>query len=393
MSYRLRGITAGSALSMTLLSSVAAAQTPADTAWHVGFSGLVNAFLVNARWDVGNNLEKTTRIMSGFDPSKFNINIAAPKSKRFSLTGHFQFAPSIQSNKAKFAGQSFEVRVAEIDVHGPFGTIEIGRGWSIFNAQAIINDAGSLPGVGRIPSPDRGGPNFGRIGTGYTWTDFDPKLVYRSPTLNGLQFRVGIFEPIETPFGSGSLPSNAGGTGVGALETAAPRLEGEVNYTISSGANALKLWAGGLGQKVKDLGTQSSTSITGLDGGARVKVSGLAVTAAATTTRGTGPSGFQGNGFVCVAAGCRSSKTDFWYAVADLAASAKTSFGVSTGRGTQSPEDGFDDVRNALHVGYLHQQILPGLALTLEAHRFQTKTKGVVSEKYNAYIIGTQLNF
>jgi hypothetical protein len=378
---------------MTLVASVAAAQTPADSTWRVGFSGLLNAFAVSAHWDVGNNKEQTTRIMSGFDPSKFNINITAPRTKRLAVTGHFQFAPSIQSNKAKFAGQSFEVRIAEVDVSGSFGTVEIGRGWSIFNAQAIINDAGSLPGVGRIPSPDRGGPNFGRIGTGYTWTDFDPKVVYSSPSLGGVQFRVGIFEPIETAFGAGSLPSNSGGTGVGALETPVPRVEGEVNYSVKSSAGAVKLWAGALGQPVKDLGTGSSTSITGLDGGAHVDVAGFGLTAAATTTRGTGPSGFQGNGFVCDAAGCRASKTNFWYAGANYTIARNTTFGASTGQGKQAAENGFADVRNTLNVAYLHQRILPELALTLEAHQFQTKTSSVVSEKYKAFIVGTQLNF
>ena len=44
--------------------------------------------------------------------------------------------------------------------------------------------------MGRIPSPDRGGPTFGRIGAGYTWTDFDAKVVYASPNLGGFQLRV-----------------------------------------------------------------------------------------------------------------------------------------------------------------------------------------------------------
>jgi hypothetical protein len=378
---------------MTLLANVASAQTPADTGWKVSFGGLINAFVVNADWEVGNNKERTTRIMSGFDPSKFNFNIRAPKSNGLTVSGHFQFAPSIQSNKAKFAGQSFEVRVAEVDVSGDFGTIEIGRGWSIFNAQAIINDASSGIGVGRIPSPDRGGPTFGRIGTGYTWTDFDPKVVYSSPNLSGLQLRVGIFDPIEMPFGAGSLPSNGGGTGVGALETATPRVEGEVNYSAKSGTSAVKLWTGGLAQTVKDLGTGSSTSITGFDGGAHVDLAGLGLTAVATTTKGTGPSGFQGNGFVCDAAGCRSSKTNFWYAGANYTVASKTTFGASTGQGNQAAENGFAEVKNTLHVAYLHQQIVPALMLTLEAHQFETKTTGVVTEKYKAFIIGTQLNF
>jgi hypothetical protein len=342
---------------------------------------------------VGNNKETTTRIMSGFDPSKLNVNITAPRTNDVDVSGHFQFAPSIQSNKAKFAGESIEVRVAEIDVSGKFGTIEIGRGWSIFNAQAIIYDTGSILGVGRIPSPDRGGPNFGRIGTGYTWTDFDPKIAYSTPSRRGFQLRVGIFDPLETPFGSTTLPNNSGGTGVGALETATPRGEAEATYTFKSGTTGLKAWAGGLIQSVKDKGTNSTTNISGLDGGAHLDFGGFGITGAATTSKGVGPSGFQGNGFMCDAAGCRSSKTIFWYGGVDYTLSGKTTFGVSIGEGNQKAQDGFQKVQNELDMAFIHHKLFPFMYVTLEAHQFKTKTSGVISEKYHALIVGTQFNF
>ena len=392
-------IVVGTALWTMLVAGFAgaqdSAQASADSAskWHVDFGGLINAFVVNANWDVGNNLESTTRVMSGFDPSKFNAHITAPHYRGLEVSGHFQFAPSIQSNKAKFAGESFEVRIAEVDVSGTFGTFEIGRGWSIFNAQAIINDAASLPGVGRIPSPDRGGPTFGRIGTGYTWTDFDPKVAYRTPDLGGFQLRVGIFDPIETPFGASSLPDNSGGTGVGALETQTPRVEAEATYAVKSDRAAFRVWAGGLGQSLKDKGTDSTTTISGFDGGAHVDVAGFGLTAAYTTTKGVGPSGFQGNGFVCDAAGCRSAKTDFWYGGANYTLSGKTTFGASYGEGNQKAKDGFAKVKNQLGMAFIHHQLSPQLYLTLEAHKFRSKTSDVISEKYRAFIVGTQFNF
>jgi hypothetical protein len=362
--------------------------------WNVSFGGLINAFATNAHWDVGNNEEQTTRVMSGFNPSKLNVHVKAPKSREVEVSGHFQLAPSIQSNKSRFAGQSLEVRVAEVDVTGKFGTLEIGRGWGIFSAQAIINDTASGLGVGRIPSPDRGGPTFGRIGTGYTWTDFAAKVVYATPTRNGFSLRAGIFDPVETPFGGGSLPANSGGTGVGALETKTPRVEAEANYAVKSGSVGFKVWAGALGQSIRDKGTDSKTSIRGFDGGARLDASGFAVTGAYTTTKGVGPSGFQANGFVCDAAGCRSSTTDFWYGGVDYSfGTRKTTIGASTGQGKQKARDGFGKVDNRLDMAFIQHQLFPQLFVMVEYHRFKTTTGGAVSEKYHAYVVGTQFNF
>src|SRR5687768_17789517 len=42
-------------------------------------------------------------------------------------------------------------------------------------------------------------------------------------------------------FGGGSLPSNSGGTGVGALETRTPRLEAEVSYAVKAGGVGFKV--------------------------------------------------------------------------------------------------------------------------------------------------------
>jgi hypothetical protein len=360
--------------------------------WKYSFGGLINAFVVNARWDVGNNQENTTRVMSGFNPSKLNFSINAPKKGDIKVSGLFQIAPSIQSNKAKFAGESIEVRIAEITVSGKFGAVEIGRGWSIFNAQAIINDTANGLGVGRIPSPDRGGPNFGRIGTGYTWTDFGAKVVYATPNLQGFQLRAGVFDPIEQPFGSGSLPANSGGAGVGALETKTPRVEAEANYAHKAGRVDVKVWAGALGQSVKDKGTGSKTSIRGFDGGARLGIAGFAVTGAYSTTEGVGSSGFQGNGFVCDVAGCRSAETDFWYAGADYTI-GKTTLGASTGEGNQKAKDGFAKVDNRLDMAFVQHKLFPQLYVMAEYHRFKTTTKAAVSEKYSAMILGAQFNF
>jgi hypothetical protein len=393
-----RRVDAAMAIAAALTLGGATPATSADVGeangWNVRVDGLINAFAVNARWDVGNNKEETTRVMSGFNPSKLNVHVKAPKSREVDISGHFQLAPSIQSNKSRFAGQSLEVRVAEVDVSGRFGTVEIGRGWGIFNAQAIINDRASGLGVGRIPSPDRGGPTFGRIGTGYTWTDFAAKVVYATPNRHGFSLRAGIFDPAETPFGGGSLPANSGGTGVGALETKTPRLEAEANYAVKSGPLGVKVWAGALGQSVRDKGTGSKTSIRGLDGGARLDASGFAVTGAYTTSKGVGPSGFQANGFVCDASGCHSSETDFWYAGADYTFGAgKTTIGASIGQGKQKARDGFGKVENKLDMAFIQHQLFPQLFVMLEYHRFKTTTGAAVSEKYQGYMLGTQFNF
>src|ERR1051326_8554388 len=72
-----------------------AADIGAADGWNVNVSGLINAFVVHADWDVGNNEETTTRVTSGFNPPNLNFVIKAPKVRGLDVSGHFQLAPSI----------------------------------------------------------------------------------------------------------------------------------------------------------------------------------------------------------------------------------------------------------------------------------------------------------
>jgi hypothetical protein len=360
--------------------------------WELGLGGVINAFVPYAKWDQGNGQEATTRVSSGFNPSKLDFQVRAPRWGTVDVSGHLQLAPSIQANKAKFAGNSIEARILDIVITGPFGTVSAGRSWSIFNSQAIIHDSGSGLGVGRMASPDRGGPAFGRIGTGYTYTDFGPRLAYTTPVLGGFQLAIGAFDPIEVPFGGGTLPSNAGGMGVGALETSTPRLETEASFGWAGTSAGFKLWAGALHQRIKDLGTQSTTAIRGADGGARFSALGFGLTGSYTASEGVGASGFQGNGFVCDSMGCRAARADFWYLGLDYTY-GKTTLGLSTGMGRQKARDGFDKVDNRLHVAFLHRQLVPNLQGMLEVHRFESETSDALAERYNAFILGGQYGF
>jgi hypothetical protein len=365
----------------------------AGEGWELRISGVVNAFVPYAKWHQGNDGEATTRVTSGFNPSKLTTEVRAPRYGGLEISGHFQFAPTIQSNKAKFAGNSIEARIAEISIRGSFGTIGAGRSWSIFNSQATIHDTGSGLGVGRIPSPDRGGPTFGRIGTGYTYTDFDPRIMYTTPELGGFALSLGLFDPIEQPFGGASLPANTGGRGVGALETRFPRLEAETSFARRLDRGGFALWLGGLVQGIRDLGTDSSTVLAGADAGGRLDLLGLAFTAAYSVTRGAGASGFQGNGFVCDPAGCRSATAQFWYLSLEYTVGDRTTIGLSTGQGNQRAKDGFDKLDNRLHMLFVHHKVTTQFTLMLEYQRFQSWAAGTTAERYDAVALGAQYDF
>src|SRR6267378_2714017 len=407
-------------LPLTLAQAV---EVTASNGWSASFDGNISAHLIAANASTLGGAPsdvKDTRVTSGWNPSKFNAHIKAPEFDGITVTGNFQYATNITgANNDGFGSTNgnrnldVDVRVLEADISGAFGNIAIGRGWGIFDSQAILNDVGSGIGTGELCGTPAGwnGGTCGRIGTGYHWTAFNSKIEYDTPDLSGFSLRVGLFDP----------------TNVGSqFAVHTPRVEAEGTYAAKFAGGAYKLWVGGVYQALNGLASGPSSTISGVNGGVHVDVGGLGLTGSYTSTKGFGggnSSVWGGGGFVggfgygsgngavscyatsatgatiitsttAAATSCTAASAKQWYVEADYSL-GNTLVGVSAGQGKQDANAtaGFHDIKTNLDMAYWHQKITKQLTLVVEYDYFEGKSAGVPDNKYSMFSVGGWFDF
>jgi predicted porin len=78
------------------------------------------------------------------------------------------------------------------------GEFMLGRNIGLFGADAILNDM-TLPGVGggngNYAAPAN--TSLGSIGLGYIYTDWLAQINYTTPSIGGVKFTLGVFDPLE----------------------------------------------------------------------------------------------------------------------------------------------------------------------------------------------------
>lgn len=425
-----RAVLGCAALSCIAATPVAAQQVSIEkNGWKANINGLVSVWSGSENYAgvPGRPHEVSSRVRTGFNPSKLEVTAMAPEVNGLNVSAYFQLATSINGSKTQRAGEQIEVRGADISVGSPYGTFSAGRMFNIYGSLPIVNDTGSMRGVGYLcTGPDGAGPNCGHIGTGYTWSDFSAGVRYASPRVNGFQIRVGAYEPIETAFGNpgGGAPfiglSNGtftNFTSIGtALETRSPLLQGDVSWAsgpVAMGtgtSGSALLWVGGLRQHIKDIAnapaTDNTTNIKGVNAGGRltatVPVGVLGLTGNYEKSWGIAE-GFMGFGAKCSATGCDAVKGDQWYLNGDFTFAGKTTVGASYGRGTEDANAvvGNDDVKRRLTMVYIQHQLTPALNINFELQRFKRRTDGagvpaaifLPQERYTAGLVGLEFRF
>lgn len=423
--------------------AVAAAQVAIDESspglvmkkngWTAQLSGLLDARSGRENFNTasGRDSENTTRVRSGFNPSKIEVTVTAPESNGINISGYFQLASSISGSKTVRTGEQIEVRGFDIAAATQYGTVSAGRNFGIYGMYPLANDTGSVNGVGYLcVGPDGNGPNCGHIGTGYTWPDFIAGIRYASPRVAGLQARVGIYDPVETAFGvpGGAAPfvavsdlaGNFNGlftnfTSIGdRIQTRTPMFQGDITWaapTMDIGTRTKAtafLWTGALNQDVKDSVSRKSTNIKGYNVGGRFTLAApvgvFGLTGSYERTHGVAE-GFIGFGARCNAtAGCDTAKGDQYYFNLDYKAS-KLTLGTSYGRGTEDANAvvGNAHVRRRLYTVYAQYQLTPQLNVSIEGQNFDRNTGTANSgapagifpgqERYNAVLAGAQFKF
>jgi hypothetical protein len=243
--------------------------------WSFSVDGNVNAFYVystgkNANLASGQTARTSTgensRIQTGLLPSKFGFGVQGPASNGVQLRGYFGLYPQIQNANTKTArGAQLDMREIYAAASGDFGELLFGRTLSLFQRNAIVQDM-TLFGVGATAdNTSNGGTTLGRIGFGYVYPDFNASFRYTTPSMNGTTLSVGLYDPSKIKAGTG----NGAEGGLTADESDAPRIEGELNISLSQISEGSNLAISGMYQEAQPTAAGK--------GGAEIEAKGIHV--------------------------------------------------------------------------------------------------------------------
>ena len=382
-------ISLGAALLLFALSApVAQAQLVSfetEEGWGLQVTGDLPVFLVGSShedFSADGGDEFATRVMSGFNPGNVTFTIDAPTQNGIDVSAVFQINHHLQGPGVQNAGL-FEGRIADIVVAGDFGTFNIGKGFGIFNATAL-GDEGSTLGVGRFLGPDDADATLGRIGTGYTYANFNPRITYTTPDLGGLSLRLGMINP-ENPAAPGVDADQI-------VETRTPRFEGQLDYTVEHSSGSFLLWAGGLYQDVNVTDPDFNYDMTGWDVGGRLDAAGFGLSGTFSQTNGIGADGLIGlnlNG-----SGLDQATVDAtqWYVEGTYDINRFT-VGASYGEGDQdavtTSVGSAPEIKNQMFMWFARFGLTDHLILISEFQYFESDAQN----DYVAFILGSQVTF
>jgi len=371
----------GGLITAPLQSSAQNISFETEEGWNFNVTGQLPVFLVASNHEGYSSNGKdqfATRVMSGFNPGSINFNIVTPEVNGLTVEGFFQINHHLHGPSVQNAGL-FEGRIADIIVSGNFGSINIGKGLGIFNSSSIA-DAGSGMGVGRFAGPDAADATLGRIGSGYTYANFNPRVIYTTPSIGGLKIKAGLINP-EKPGGPSAM-----------VETATPRVEGQANYVVDLNSGTLDFWAGGMYQNVDVVSADYEYAMSGWDVGARVDAAGFRITGAYSETRGVGADGLIGINLIGNGLAQAEAEATQWYAEGMYTA-GNFSVGVSYGEGSQDAVStvlGFSpEITNQLLMGFTRYKVTDNLTWIGELQNFESQAQA----NYQALVLGMQLNF
>lgn len=365
-----------------IVSAQDGAEFETNEGWGLNVTGAIPVFMnLSSHEDFNDNGDDqfATRVMSGFNPANVTFTVNAPTQNGIDVSAVFQINHHLHGASVQNDGL-FEGRVADIIISGDFGTINAGKGFGIFNSISI-GDAGSGMGVGRFGGPDAADATLGRIGSGYTYANFNPRVTYTTPDMGGFTAKVGLINP-EKPGGASSN-----------LETAGPRIEGQVDYLFDFDGGSLQAWAGGLYQNVTVAEPDYDFNFSGWDTGLRLGVAGLTLTGSYSETKSIGADGLIG---INISGGSALDQADIdgsqWYTEGTYDFGGFL-LGASYGEGSQdavSTEVGSaGDVTNELLMGFARITVTDNLTFMLEGQSFSSEAQA----DYGAFILGTQITF
>ena len=400
------------AIAMALSAPANAVDLGGDNGWDVSLTGTINLFYnhidystsyygVDNYFGADNN---SSHLQEGLLPAFFTFKAKSPTVNGLTGTAQISFAPdssSAKNTRQDKGGNAIDMREVFFNVDGSFGTISAGRTLGLFGRQAILKDM-TLFGVGGVLAPDGGGTTLGRIGFGYIYPEFRTRFTYKTPSVNGFQLELGLFDPQE-PLGGYSS----------SFETSVPMFQGEATYATTFQGGNVNFWVDGLWQEMDSQNRTGNDTVTswGVDVGGQVAFSGFELTGNYYTGEALGmglfsslengthyaynAAGVVGGGYVCSAIfnKCFEADNDGYYVQGTYTFNGKTKIGVSWGQSNQDGRrgvtpftaDNFRDIENTLWVVGVYHDVTPWLKLVAE----YAETESVVSSQWNFNINGT----
>jgi len=294
------------------------------------------------------NDTESTRIRTGLLPAFFSFNVRSPEVGGLRGSARISFAPQIQNANTKNqfnrgtdpdtqAGAQIDMREVFFNVDGDFGTVSVGRTLSLFQRHNILTDM-TLFGVGAQGSQGGGGTTLGRIGHGYVYSQFNARISYKTPSVSGFQFEVGVYDPSRI---STNDPNPVGGI-TAWTETSVPRLEAEATYATDYTGGSVKAWFGGLWQEAElpgaaPAGVNDKVTATGIHGGLQLGFQGLEVMFSGYTGEGLGTTLMLDADSVDA---CGNERDNFGFiGQFSYTFNGRTKFGVSYGESTTDETD------------------------------------------------------
>ena len=247
----------------------------------------VNQAVSRSGGGIGGAGDSTSRIRTGLLPAFFSVNVRSPEVNGLTGSARISFAPQIQNGKTKNnfgngtqAGAQIDMREVFFNVDGDFGTVSVGRTLSLFQRHNLLTDM-TLFGVGAEGGSDGGGTSLGRIGYGYVYPQFNARISYKTPDLQGFQVEVGLYDP-----------SKIAGSGVSASETDSPRWEAEATFSTTFDQGGLKFFLSGMFQNAERSASGTTTALdvdaNGVAGGVVADFAGFQFVASGYTGEALG---------------------------------------------------------------------------------------------------------
>ncbi|XOZ33142.1 porin [Halomonadaceae bacterium KBTZ08] len=334
-----------------------------EDGWTLGASGYIPVFLVAEDEEGG---DRNVGVGSGFNPASLNLTFSAPTQNGLDVSGHLQL-----NNHMGIGGNNtngFGSRIAKINVAGDFGTVSIGQGFGLVGTPAI-GDKGSALGVGIMPTQgvDSLATN-GRIGVGYKYADFRPRVAYFSPRSGGFQLAVAAIDP---------------DSGTAAAGTASTRESPRIEYRADYAGNNFSLWTSGGFQNADDIGGagDDSTTMSTVDLGGSLSAGNFNARANYSISENTS---------AVIFTTAQDEEYQQWYVEGSFEAGIHT-VGASYGEGEEDSASG----ANELTMVFSRHRVTDQLTFMVELQDYVGEGGGALmpQREYTALILGSQFNF
>jgi hypothetical protein len=220
-----------------------------------------------------------SRVRSGFVGNVLAFGVRHAVTDSTKATAYIATWHEVETEARRKYREDFpDVREGYLRLEGPWGSLLVGRGLTLFSRGATEIDYlyGHRYGVGNPAGFDNHGPSGGHVGFGVLASGFAAGIAYATPVLAGFQLTVGYYDPNNF-------------AGLSWERTKWGRPEAELTFDAAFGDTArLHLFANGGWQKVYEANGPRDTSVYGAGYGGRLELWRLRLGLAGHYGRGLG---------------------------------------------------------------------------------------------------------